>query len=172
MQPAKPIIVDSMRRLNPNLVLDLGCGLCKFSRRLLSKGANVVGVDKDPVIESCGNFTFIQQDILDFHFEPKYNLMIGSGILHYLKNKDAYWLIKKMQKNTLFEGFHFLICMSDKELDSNIYFYPNRKILNKLYSDWEIIHNVSCLSKEHGSPAHQHKMIVFLARKIIAHKIG
>jgi len=167
MQPAKPIIVDSMRRLNPTSVLDLGCGKCKFSQRFIDKGIAVVGVDKKSTTESHDNFTFVKQDILDFEFEPKYDLMMGIGILHFLKKEDAHQLIKKMQENILPGGFHFLICMSNEEKSNDeIHFYPNKEVLSKLYSGWEIIHNVLCLSKKHGETMHQHKMIILLAKKI------
>jgi 2-polyprenyl-3-methyl-5-hydroxy-6-metoxy-1,4-benzoquinol methylase len=167
MQPAKPIIVKSMKRLNPISVLDLGCGKCAFSQKFINKGINVTGVDKEFTAESHDNFTFVQQDILDFEFEPKYDLIIGTGILHFLKKEDAHQLIKKMQENTLPGGFHFLICMSNKENPNDrIHFYPNRKVLSKLYSGWEIIHNAPCLSKKHGETMQQHKMIIILAKKI------
>jgi len=156
-----------MQRLNPTFVLDLGCGSCKFSQKFIDNGIRVMGVDKNPTTKSNNTFTFVQQDILDFVFEPKYDLIIGSSILHFLKKEDAIELIKKMQENTLKGGFHFLICMSDEENpnDKN-YFYPNEEVLNKLYFGWEIIHNTPCLSKKHGEEMHQHKIIIFLAKKI------
>ncbi len=167
MQPAKPLIVDSMQRLNPTSVLDLGCGKCAFSQKFIDKGVAVIGVDKEATTESQGNFTFVKQDILDFEFEPKYDLIIGTGILHFLKKEDALKLIKKMQENTLLGGFHFLICMSNKEKPNNeIHFYPNKEVLSKLYAGWEIIHNTYCLSKKHSETMNQHKMIILLAKKI------
>lgn len=167
MQPAKPIIVECMRKLNPNSVLDLGCGRCAFSQMFIDKGVNVIGVDKESTAESHDNFTFVQQDLLDFEFEPKYDLIVGTGILHFLKKEDAYQLIKKMQENTLLKGFHFLICMSNEENPNDeTHFYPNKEVLSKLYSGWEIIHNTPCLSKKHGETMHKHKIIIFLAKKI------
>lgn len=167
MQPAKPIIVNSMQRLNPTSVLDLGCGKCAFSQRFIDKGIIVIGVDKKSTTESHDKFTFIQQDILDFEFEPKYDLILGTGILHFLKKEDAHQLIKKMQENTFSGGFHFLICMSSEEKSNDkIHFYPNKEVLSKLYSGWEIIHNIPCLSKKHGETMNQHKMIILLAKKI------
>jgi len=166
MQPSKPIIVDSMRRLDPTLVLDLGCGSCKFSQKFIDKGIKVIGVDKNNTSSSKNNFIFIQKNILDFNFKEQYDLIIGTGILHFLKNEEVCKLIKNMQENTLMGGFHFLICMSDKERPNDkIHFYPNEEELNKLYANWKIIHNVSCLSKKHGETNHQHKMIIFLAEK-------
>jgi len=168
MQIAKPIIRDSMQRLNPKSVLDLGCGKCKFSQRFIDKGISVEGVDKEITTKSHNNFKFVHQDILDFEFTSKYDLIVGTGILHFLKKEEANELIGKMQKNTLQGGFHFLICMSNEERPMNeTYFYPNKEMLNKLYSGWEIIHNTPCLSKKHGKTMHQHKMIILLARKTI-----
>lgn len=167
MQPAKPIIIDIIQKLNPTSVLDLGCGRCTFSQKFIDEGIRVTGIDKEATAKSHDNFTFVQQDILDFEFEPKYDLIVGTGILHFLKKNDAYQLIKKMQENTILGGFHFLICMSDEENPKDeIYFYPNKEALNKLYSGWEIIHNTSCLSKKHDKTIHQHKVIILLAKKI------
>ena len=167
MQPSKQIIHDIMKRLNPSSVLDLGCGNCKFSQRFIDRGVRVVGVDKEITAKTHKNFTFIKQDIINFEFEPKYDLIIGTGILHFLKKEEAYELIKKMQQNTLLGGFHFLICMSNEEKPrDNIHFYTNKEELSKLYSGWEIIYNYDSLSKKHGNSMHQHKIIIFLAKKI------
>ena len=59
MQLAKPIIVNSMKRLNPTSVLDLGCGKCKFSQIFIDKGIRVTGVDREPTIKSKNNLIFI-----------------------------------------------------------------------------------------------------------------
>lgn len=167
MQLAKPIIIDSMKRLNPTSVLDLGCGKCKFSQIFIDKGINVTGVDREPMIRSKNNLIFIQKDIREFEFNEKYDLIIGTGILHFFKRGDAHNIIKKMQENTLTKGFHFLICMSNEEKPNNKnHFYPNKEELIKLYSNWDIIHNTYCISKKHGETNHCHKMIIFLAKKI------
>lgn len=164
---AKPIILDCMKRLNPNLVLDLGCGKCKFSRLFIDRGTDVAGVDKKKTVESKDNLTFIQKDIKEFEFNKKYDLIVGTGILHFLKRKEVYKLLEKMQENTISKGFHFLICMSNEEkYNDKIHFYPDKEELNKLYPNWKIIQNELCLSKKHGKELHQHKMIIFLAKKM------
>lgn len=166
MQPAKPIIVDIIQKLNPTSVLDLGCGECKFSQKFIDRGITVLGIDKNPTAKTHENFTFIQKNILDFEFRQEYDLIIGTGVLHFFKKEDANILIKRMQENTLKGGFHFLICMSNEENPENENnFYPDEEVLTKLYSGWEIIHNKPCLSKKHGEKLHQHKMIIFLAKK-------
>lgn len=60
MQRAKPIIVECMKRLNPNSVLDLGCGKCKFSKLFIERGIKVTAVDKKNTIESKDNFIYVQ----------------------------------------------------------------------------------------------------------------
>ena len=168
MQRAKPIIVECMKMLKPNSVLDLGCGKCKFSKLFIDKGIEITGVDKEKTIESKNNLTFIQEDIRDFEFEKNYDLVVGTGILHFLKKEEVYKIIRKIKKSTLSNGFNFFICISNEEkYNDRIHFYPNKEELNKLYSDWEIIQNELCLSKKHGETMHQHKMIIFLAKKII-----
>ncbi len=166
MQSAKPLIIDSMKKLKPSSVLDLGCGKGKFSKIFIDRKIDTVGVDKEATAKSYNSFKFVQQNILEFKFEPKYDLIMGSGILHFLEKENACQIIKNMKKNTLLGGHHFLICMSNEEKSNDkIHFYPDKEELSKLYSDWEIIHNVPCLSKKHGKLKHQHKLIVFLAKK-------
>ncbi len=156
-----------MGRLHPTSVLDLGCGNCKFSRKFIEDNVPVVGVDKNLTTESKGNFKFVNKNVLDFKFEPKYDLIVGTGILHFLEKENALKLIEQMKENTLIGGYHFLICMSAEESFSNeTHFYPNKELLNKLYSGWEIIHSDLCLSKKHDEQRHQHKVIIFLAKKI------
>jgi len=167
MQRAEPIIVECMRRLNPKTVLDLGCGKCKFSKLFIDRGVIVTGVDKENTIESENNLIFIQKDIRNFEFEKKYDLVIGTGILHFLKREEVHKLIKKIKENTSSNGFNFFMCMSSEEKYSDkIHFYPNKEELDKLYSDWKIIQNELCLSEKHGEDLHQHKIVIFLARKI------
>ena len=132
MQRAKPIIVECMKKLNPNSVLDLGCGKCKFSKLFIDRGIDVTGVDREKTIESKDNLTFIHKDIKDFEFEKNYDLVIGTGILHFLKRDEAHQMINKIKENTLSNGFNFFICMSNEErFDDGIHFYPNKEELNK-----------------------------------------
>jgi cyclopropane fatty-acyl-phospholipid synthase-like methyltransferase len=167
MQRAKPIIIECMKRLNPRSVLDLGCGKCKFSRLFINRGIKVTGVDKENTIESKDNLIFIKKDIRDFEFKETYDLIIGTGILHFLKREEVYKVIEKIKENTSSSGFNFFICISNEEkYNDKIHFYPDKEELNKLYSGWEIIQNELCLSKKHGEDFHQHRVVVFLARKI------
>ncbi len=170
MIQSKKVINKCLKYLNPKSVLDLGCGECKFTKRFIDKDILVVGVDKKPTTISQSNFKFIQQDILDFEFQHRYDLIIAIGVLHFLRKNDAKSIIKKMQDNTLLGGFNFLICMSDEEEPMASRnpedFYPNKKELSKLYSGWGILNNESCLSKKHGASNIQHKLIILLARKI------
>ena len=166
MKPAKPLIVDSFKRLRPSSVLDLGCGDCKFSKKFIDNGIKVIGIDKEKLAESSGSFKFIQRDILDYNFSENFDLVFAIGILHFFKKHDAERIIKKVQTQTINRGYNFFMCMSEKEKYADgVHFYTNKEVLNKLYLGWEIIHNTECLSKKHGEEGHKHKLIFFLARK-------
>jgi tellurite methyltransferase len=170
MKSARETIFECFEHLNPESVLDLGCGDSKFTIRFARKGARVIGVDKDKIeIQEC-NFNFIQEDIRDFEFTKEYDLVFTSMVLHFLKKEEAIEIIERMKKNTSINGFNFIICMSSKDDSAKRNprdFYPCPEELNSLYHNWKIIKNESCLSKKHqhnNGEFHQHKTIVFLAK--------
>jgi ubiquinone/menaquinone biosynthesis C-methylase UbiE len=76
-------------------VLDAGCGPGKHSKRLISKGASVTGIDvSDEMIriarEHCGNNgTFLQASFEDAEFEPgSFDLIIASLSLMYSRKPE------------------------------------------------------------------------------------
>ncbi|MBU2496983.1 MAG: methyltransferase domain-containing protein [Nanoarchaeota archaeon] len=152
-------------------VLDLGCGKGRISLRFARKGIKVDGVDiKDNNI-STENFTFIQKDFEDFEIAKKYDLIIASFILHFMKKEMAVELISKMKENTQNKGFNFLICMTN--LDNSFKrnpenFYPDIDLLKKLYSDWKLIkynQDFTELEEHDNLKSHNHNVIFFLAEK-------
>ncbi len=171
MKKAIEIMKECFILLRPKEVLDLGCGNCKFSKKFLKKGANLTGVDKRDFKATLKGVNFINQDIRDFNFDKKYDLVFISMILHFLKREEAKKILKNVQKNTSIGGFNFLINMSDKEAckkENKNYFYPSIENLIDLYDGWEIIKKEYCLSKKHshnGLKPHEHKIILLLARK-------
>jgi len=170
MKPVKEVIHKCLRDLNPKSILDLGCGGGKFTINFAKRGISVTGVDKDKQEIHEDNFNFIQEDIRDFKFPKKYNLIFTSMILHFLKKEEAWSVIKKMKESTSIKGYNLLVCMSNKddsEMQNPKNFYPSIEELHRIYLDWEIIESELGLSKEHqhyGGEIHSHKVIVFLAR--------
>ncbi len=172
MRFAKEIFPECFRFLNPETVLDLGCGDGRISLKFAERGKKVLGVDKRLMSINHKNFTFFHQDVRDFIFKEKYGLIFSSMILHFLKDGEAVKIIENMKKNTLEGGYNFLICMSKEDFCARKNprdFYVDEIELEGLYSGWEIIKNELCFSKPHqhgNAKMHKHKIIVFLARKI------
>ncbi len=171
MKFLKEVLSECLNDLNPKSILDLGCGEGKISSMFFKKGARIFGVDKEKKESFSGNINFLQSDIRDFLFNEKYDLIIASMVLHFLKNEDALKLIQKIKKNTSDEGHNLLICMSKEEryAERNPFdFYVNETELEELYSGWEVIKNELCFSKPHqheDGKMYKHKIIVFLAKK-------
>ena len=158
---------------NVNSVLDLGCGEGRKSLRFARKGIKVIGVDKRPLQIEQENFNFIQENIRDFEFKEKYDLIITSMVLHFFDKETAKGIINKIQENISDKGYHFIMGMSNednfaKEKPDN--FYPTLNELKELYpsEEWEIVKSVQDFTdwEEHGdTERHRHNLILMLVRK-------
>jgi len=80
-------------------VLDIGCGIGRWSRRLARAGALVTGVDHSPtmivearkraasdgVLQRC---RFLVADIAEAEFDKRFNLILGVTVLQHLMQDD------------------------------------------------------------------------------------
>lgn len=164
------LIKSCLDSLSPKMVLDLGVGKGRCSKRFLQKAYSITGVDL--IKQEIPGINFIQSNIKDFKFNQKYDLIIASLVLHFLKFKTSKEIIKKMKTSTEIKGHNFILTIDEedgffKKRPEN--FYPNEKILKEIYSDWEIIKsgNYETDMEEHdGSEPHKHHISFILARKI------
>jgi len=152
--------------------LDLGCGKCGITKRLINIGAIVRGIDVRDVLFSNSNFKFVKQDARNFKFEERYDFIVCSLLLHFFSKEEAINLIKKMKDATLPNGINLLVCMSDKdELFKNKpdLFYTNLSLLNELYKGWRVITEVQDFteSENHDNLGeHRHNLIIFAVEKL------
>jgi tellurite methyltransferase len=162
---------DFLIKQNIKKVLDLGCGNGRVSLRFAKNKISVTGVDKQPLDIKQENFNFLCQDVKEFEFKEKFDLIIASLILHFLDKEKAFELIKKMQKNTNEKGYNFFICLSNKDDSANKRpnnFFPTISELKELYSDWELIKEVQDYTdyeKHDNLPKHKHNLIFLIFRK-------
>ena len=168
----KEVVKNFLEKINPNHILDLGCGSARFSKEFAKKGSIVTGVDKRDLNFEHKNFNFINSDIRDFKFKEKYDLTIASFILHFFKKAKAKEILKNIKNNAQIGGHNLLVCMSNKD---NFYkekpenFYPSVQDLKEIYRDWEIIDLLQDFTEfeEHDNlPRHQHNLIIVLAKKL------
>ena len=154
-------------------VLDLGCGSGRLCLGFAKQGATVLGIDVRDISSPQPNFTFIKQDIRDFHFEKKYDLTISSLILHFLKKERALSILNKIKEHTPPGRFNFIVCLTNKDEYSKAKpenWYPSNEELVQLYSDWDIMKNNSGFTdtEQHdGLPPHNHNISFIIARKRI-----
>ena len=89
------VIFNLINRLNPERILDYGCGAGWLSKILISNNYNVLGVDicKELIEKSKeinSNNEFFVGDCLNLPFkENKFDLIIGMGIIHHLDCSKA-----------------------------------------------------------------------------------
>jgi len=168
----KQLTQEYLKNLEPKSVLDLGCRQGKKSLRFAKKGIKVIGVDKRNIEIKQPNFEFIKQDVGNFEFKEKFDLIIVSLVLHFFEKGKSIEIVKKIQKNTSSKGFNFLICMSNqddcskKKLNN---FYPTLEELKEIYKDWEIIKSTQDFTdyEEHGElEKHRHNLMFLLVKKL------
>jgi tellurite methyltransferase len=129
-------------------VLDLGVGSGRNTELLINKGFKVTGVDSSPdalrilnnKIDSP-NLTLINDDLLEYQFNKKFDLILSIGVLHFLSPKNSQELLKKIQNHTKIGGINFVVVKMSQNRAGDL---PNvfaHKQLKNIYqkAGWEII---------------------------------
>lgn len=108
--------------------LDLGYGAGNYSLYLLNKGYNVTSVDfinsnifnnKIP-LKLKDKCNIISQDLNNYEYKDKYNIIICRDVLHYLLRDSVIKLLKINCNNTLINGINYLTIFTDiKRIDKN-----------------------------------------------------
>jgi len=126
-----PKYLAELEKFSIKSILDLGCGNGRLSLQFAKKGIKVTGVDKINKGISNENFKFIQEDIKNFKYDKKYDLIISSLVLHFFKKETATRIIEEVKNNTEENGCNFLICMSNEDDFSKTKpenFYPDLEV--------------------------------------------
>ena len=75
-------------------------------------------------------------------FKEDYDIIIGTGIFHFIPEKDSLKLIKNIMKHTKKDGLNvfeaFLQGDPSQEEDSEGYYFKQDE-LKELYSNWDIL---------------------------------
>ena len=152
--------------------LDLGCGKGRISAKLAEKGIDVIGVDLKDYSIKQKNFTFLKEDVRNFKFDRKFDLIVCSLLLHFFRKEKAIEIIKKMQEATPKGGINFLICLSNKDelfREKPQNFYPSSEFLKELYFGWKIISEIQDFTeteKHDNLGEHNHNLIILSLQKL------
>ncbi len=145
------LIEEILKNKKSGKVLDLGCGEAGTSLSLAKKGFEVTCIDisktaiKNIKIEAKKRDVKLIAFVVDlekFEFKEDYDIIIGTGIFHFIPEKDSFKLINNIMKHTKKDGLNilevFLQGDPSQEEDSEGYYFKQNE-LKELYSDWNIL---------------------------------
>jgi SAM-dependent methyltransferase len=98
-EPSKFLVAAMQRRKLPGKALDLGCGAGIFSVLMARQGYDVTGLDFIPkaleMAESHAQkqsvkIKWVQADLLQYETTEQYDIILDSGCLHTISNKEKY----------------------------------------------------------------------------------
>jgi len=113
------------------------------------------------------------QDLQEFKFRKKYDLIMTHGTLHFVTKDEWKRFLSKAKENTNQNGIHIIQIFTNKipassEIAPFVNGIADEGELEKVYKDWEILQSKSYIfDDEHlGVPKHQHSANKIVARKI------
>lgn len=147
----KELIEEILKNKKSGKILDLGCGEAGTSLLLAEKGFEVTCIDISKTtinnIEKEAKkrgvkITALVADLTKFEIEEDYDIIIGTGIFHFLPEENSLKLIDNIKKHTKKYGLNvFEVFLqedpSQEEGSEGYYFKPNE--LKDLYSNWDIL---------------------------------
>lgn len=134
-------------------ILDVGCGDGRNSLYLSSIGHSVDAFDISSnavrklrflAEQSDLNIDIQESALQDYIFKKEYDLIISSGVYQFVDKRIALEFMKKTQRHTKVNGYHFVVVFIDtlpipeeiKEIAIGLY---HDKELSEIYSDWETV---------------------------------
>ncbi|MEK9495438.1 SAM-dependent methyltransferase TehB [Photorhabdus sp. P32] len=150
--------------ISPCKTLDLGAGRGRNTFYLAERGYDVTAVDISPqyideinIIKENHQIKNIRTAIYDINSHniiEKYDLIISTVVLMFLKREKITDIIYNMQKHTNKDGINLIVCPVETDsapyslLPFKCFLMPGE--LKNYYSDWEIV-------KYNENPGHLHK---------------
>ena len=142
------LVVEAGEILGGGRVLDLGAGDGRNSLYLAEKGFEVVAVDFaetgiEKILAEAKEYGWaikgVVSNVLKYEFEGEFDLVIATGLLHFLPPREADELVERMKRHTRVGGLNVVGGLVTE--------HPRRKLpnilregkLKRLYSDWEIL---------------------------------
>jgi tellurite methyltransferase len=166
---------------NQSLVLDVGCGEGRNSIFLAMQNHIVeafdlseAGIEKAKLIAQNMNLNinFWSQDLQNFKFTKKYDVILSHGVLHLPEKIYRDEFILRAQENTKNGGLNFIGVFTNRlpATPDNAPFTKSLFNVGELlekYNGWEIIHHLEgTFSDEHpGGIKHEHAFERIIAKK-------
>ena len=149
--PVDEELLDTILRLKrKGKVLDIGVGDNGTSLKLAKLGFNVTCVDISPTCikaikekakKENIRINAICCDIENFKWRGRYDIIIATGVLHFLNKDKVKPFLNKIQKHTKSKGLNIVEVFlkgSACEEDSDGYYFHKNEIM-KIYNSWKVI---------------------------------
>ncbi len=144
------LIKDILKYKRFGKILDLGCGEAGTALVLAEKGFDVTCIDiSRTAIENVKReakkrgikINAFIEDLEIFKIKKKYDIILGTGIFHFLPKESTFRMMGDIREYTAKNGLNifevFLEGDPSQEEDSEGYYFKKEE-LKKIYSNWEI----------------------------------
>ncbi|MAG78596.1 hypothetical protein CL616_04500 [archaeon] len=145
------LLDDILKLKKSGKVLELGCGEAGTSLALAEKGFDVTCIDisetaikniKKEAKKKGIKINAFVEDLETFEIKEKYDIIIGTGIFHFLPKELTFRLLEDVKEHTVKKGLNifevFLEGDPSQEEDSEGYYFKKTELKN-LYSKWNIL---------------------------------
>ncbi len=157
-------------------VLDLGVGEGRNALFLAQNGFKVTGVDiskvaikKFKMLAISKNLKVIglNEDIRNFEFSKKYDIIISTATLHFFKKREIKKLINNIKKNTRENGLNVISVFTEENPNKNFPYLFKKGELKSHYEDWNVLKYGEFITslEKHGKEGkwHRHGVALIVA---------
>jgi len=158
----------------PARSLDLGCGDNGNLFELVKMKYDVTGIDvSKTLIKNLKNYAksknlkikLICSDIEKYNFNKKYDVIIMTGILHFISKSGIKRFLRKIKSHTAKNGINIIWAFREGDIsqdDTSEGHYFKKKELFEIYKDWKLKSYSEGIEKTHTG---DHKVVELLAIK-------
>lgn len=166
--PPLPVVVKAAEILHGGRVLELGVGNGRNAKHLLDESLFVTGVDSSQVglrvlrdeVGNNPNLELICDDVMSFQTDEQYDLVVATGLLHFLQAADIDDLLDKMITWTKPGAIHSVAVRMTQNPPGNLPHVFAPEELRNMYEQigWSVEYY-------HETDKHDHKIALIIARK-------
>ena len=123
-----PIVKSLLNYKKSGNVLDIGAGEGKNSIFLAKNGFDVTAIDiskeavrklKEFALKEGVKINILTEDIINFEFKEKYDMIISTATLHFLRKEDIDKVINSIKENTKEGGLNVITVFTTENPNKN-----------------------------------------------------
>jgi len=173
-----PIVKSLLNYKKSGKVLDIGAGEGRNSIFLAKNGFDVTALDiskeagrklKELASKEDVKINILIEDIINFEFKEKYNIIISIATLHFLRKKYINKVIERVKENTKKGGLNAISVFTEENPNENFPYLFKTNELKELYNGWEILSYKEFITplEKHDKAGkwHKHGIAVIIAKK-------